>query len=84
MSDELQGESRFVGVVAQLTTREPVPGPDGRSAESWLALVDVAIESADTVAPLRQRMFHYYDKETRHPYFGANCNTARAEILAVV
>lgn len=61
VSDALQGESRFVDVVATLTTLEPVPGPDGRSAESWLALVHVEIESADSVAPLRQRMFHYYE-----------------------
>lgn len=38
-----------------------MPGPDGRSADSWVALVHVEIEAADTVAPLRQRMFHYYE-----------------------
>ena len=61
MNDALGGESRFVDVVAKLATLEPVPGPDGRSAESWLALVHVEIEAADRVAPLRQRMFHYYE-----------------------
>lgn len=61
VSDALQGESRFVDIVAKLGTREPVPGPDGRSAESWLALVHVEVEAADSVAPLRRRMFHYYE-----------------------
>ncbi|OYV81041.1 MAG: hypothetical protein B7Z73_18550, partial [Planctomycetia bacterium 21-64-5] len=51
VSDALQGESRFVDVIAKLATREPIPGPDGRSAESWLALVHVEIEAADTAAP---------------------------------
>jgi uncharacterized protein DUF4351 len=61
MSDALEGQSRFVDIVAKLPTLEPVPSPDGRSGESWLALVHVEIEAADTVAPLRQRMFHYYE-----------------------
>jgi hypothetical protein len=61
VSDSLEGASRFVDVVAKLTTLEPVPDPDGRSADSWLALVHVEIEAADKVAPLRQRMFHYYE-----------------------
>ena len=47
--------------MAKLPTREPVPAPDGRSAESWLALVHVEVEAADRVAPLRRRMFHYYE-----------------------
>lgn len=29
VTDALQGESRFVDVVARLATLEPVPGPDG-------------------------------------------------------
>lgn len=61
VSDALEGESRYVDVVAKLATLEPVPGPDGRAADSWLALVHVEIEAADTVAPLRRRMFHYYE-----------------------
>jgi hypothetical protein len=61
MTDALEGESQFVDVVAKLATLEPVPGPDGRSEESWLALVHVEIEAADKVAPLRRRMFHYYE-----------------------
>lgn len=36
-------------------------GPDGRSADNWVALVHVEIEAADKVAPLRRRMFHYYE-----------------------
>ena len=61
ISDPLQGESRFVDVVAKLSTLQPVPAPDGRSAESWLALVHVEVEAADKVAPLRRRMFEYYE-----------------------
>jgi hypothetical protein len=61
VSDALAGESRFVDVVAKLATHEPLPGPDGRSVESWVALVHVEIEAADKVAPLRRRMFHYYE-----------------------
>ncbi|HET6879848.1 MAG TPA: DUF4351 domain-containing protein [Pirellulales bacterium] len=61
VNDALQGQSRFVDIVAKLATKEPILGPDGRSAESWLALVHVEIEAADTVAPLRRRMFHYYE-----------------------
>ncbi|HQU42446.1 MAG: hypothetical protein B7Z73_02055 [Planctomycetia bacterium 21-64-5] len=61
VSDAREGESRYVDVLAKLPTLEAVPGPDGRSVESWLALVHVEIEAADTVAPLRRRMFHYYE-----------------------
>ncbi|HWB07925.1 MAG TPA: DUF4351 domain-containing protein [Pirellulales bacterium] len=61
VSDSLQGESRFVDVVAKLATLDAVPSPDRRSDESWLALIHVEIEAADTVAPLRRRMFHYYE-----------------------
>jgi len=61
LSDALRGESRFVDVVAKLPTLQAVPGPDGRSAESWLALVHVEVEAADKVAPLRRRMFEYYE-----------------------
>ncbi|HVC92134.1 MAG TPA: DUF4351 domain-containing protein [Pirellulales bacterium] len=61
LSDALQGESRFVDVVAKLPTLQAVPGPDGRSAQSWLALVHVEVEAADKVAPLRRRMFEYYE-----------------------
>lgn len=61
ISDALEGESQYVDVVAELPTLDPVPGPDGRAAESWVALVHVEIEAADSVAPLRRRMFHYYE-----------------------
>ena len=43
LARETQGESRFVDVVAKLSTLHPVPAPDGRSAESWLALVHVEV-----------------------------------------
>lgn len=61
VTDALAGESRTADIVAKLPTLEPVPAPDGRTAENWLALIHVEIEAADTVAPLRRRMFHYYE-----------------------
>ncbi|HEX7376880.1 MAG TPA: DUF4351 domain-containing protein [Pirellulales bacterium] len=61
MSDALEGESRFVDLVVKLPTLDQAPGPDGQPAESWLALIHIEIEAADTVAPLRRRMFHYYE-----------------------
>lgn len=61
VTEALEGESRYVDVVAKLATRQPVPGPDGRSADNWLALIHVEIEAADRVASLRQRMFDYYE-----------------------
>ncbi len=61
LSDALRGDSHYVDVVAKLPTLQAVPGPDGRSAESWLALVHVEVESAEKVAPLRRRMFEYYE-----------------------
>ncbi len=61
LSDALRGESQFVDVVAKLPTLQAVPGPDGRSVESWLALVHGEVEAADKVAPLRRRMFEYYE-----------------------
>ncbi len=41
--------------------RQPVATPHGPEAESWLVLVHVEVESADTVAPLRRRVFEYYE-----------------------
>lgn len=61
VSDALVGESRFVDVVAKLATRNPLPGSAGRPVKSWVALIHVEIEAADKVAPLRRRMFHYYE-----------------------
>jgi hypothetical protein len=62
LTDALEGESRYVDVVAKLPTLEPASSAAERqSAENWLALVHVEIEAADKVAPLRRRMFHYYE-----------------------
>ncbi|HQU41876.1 MAG: hypothetical protein B7Z73_01070 [Planctomycetia bacterium 21-64-5] len=66
VSDALQGESRFVDVLAKLPTLDAIANPDRRSADCWLALVHVEIEAADTVAPSRRRMFHYYEPLRRH------------------
>src|SRR5206468_6288331 len=40
---------------------QALPMPRSDPAESWIALVHVEVESADTVAPLRRRMFEYYE-----------------------
>lgn len=61
VSDALKGESRYVDLVAMLLTFESVSVGDDLSADHWLALVHVEIESADTVVPLRRRMFQYYE-----------------------
>src|SRR5215472_16116169 len=61
VSDALEGETRYVDVVAKLATLHPVSASESKSADNWLALVHVEIEAADKVAPLRQRMFHYYE-----------------------
>jgi hypothetical protein len=59
--DPPQGERRAVDLVARLHTRQAVPTPHDREAESWLALVHVEIEHRDSVQPLRRRMFEYYE-----------------------
>ena len=59
-TDPPQGDRRYLDLVARLPTRQAVLLPRGEPAESWIALVHVEIESADTVAPLRRRMFEYY------------------------
>lgn len=62
VSDALEGESRYVDVLAKLPTLEPAsPAAERQSPENWLALIHVEVEAADTVAPLRRRMLHYYE-----------------------
>jgi len=59
-ADPPQGERRFLDVVAKLRTKQGIATPDGADAESWVALIHVEIESADSVKPLRSRMADYY------------------------
>jgi hypothetical protein len=54
-----QGDRRFLDLVAKLPTKQP-PGKATGDAETWIALVHVEVEAADSVAPLRPRMFCYY------------------------
>ncbi len=59
-TDPPQGERRTLDLVAQLPTRREVASQRPGQPASWIALVHVAIESADTVEPLRGRMYDYY------------------------
>jgi hypothetical protein len=56
-----QGKRRLLDLVAKLATRQVVKAQGADQKDSWIALVHVEIEHADTVAPLRPRMFRYYD-----------------------
>ena len=60
-TDPPQGERRYLDLVARLPVLQALPMPRSDPAESWIALVHVEVESADTVAPLRRRMFEYYE-----------------------
>ena len=60
-TDPPQGERRYLDLVAHLPVLQALPMPRSEPAESWAALVHVEVESADTVAPLRRRMFEYYE-----------------------
>lgn len=58
--DPPEGSRRVLDLVGKLPTRQAVPGQRSGEAESWLALVHIEIESPDSAAPLRPRMFHAY------------------------
>ncbi|MBL8794866.1 MAG: hypothetical protein JNM56_13235 [Planctomycetia bacterium] len=60
IADPPQGERRYLDIVARLRATEPIPTPFAAEAESWLALLHIEIESADSVKPLRSRMADYY------------------------
>jgi hypothetical protein len=64
-TDPPRGERRSVDLVARLPLRPGVPHPATASdepADFWLTLIHVEIESRDSVAPLRPRMFSYYEQ----------------------
>src|SRR5260370_17711721 len=64
-TDPPQGERRALDLVAELTVLEAVSGHKPEEADHWVALVHVEIESADSVEPLRSRMYHYYEQLRR-------------------
>lgn len=53
-----QGDKGAVDLVAKVAVRQAVATTAG---ESWIVLVHVEVESAEKVAPLRRRMFQYYE-----------------------
>ncbi|HTU22940.1 MAG TPA: DUF4351 domain-containing protein [Gemmataceae bacterium] len=55
-----EGARRVLDLVGKLPARQAVPGQRSGETESWLALVHIEIESPDTAAPLRSRLFHSY------------------------
>jgi hypothetical protein len=68
--DPPRGKRRSLDLVARLPLRPGVPPPEPasapeESADSWLTLIHVEIESQDTVAPLRRRMLSYYEQLRR-------------------
>lgn len=64
-ADPPQGNRGYLDLVAQLPTRQAIPGQRTGEAESWLTLIHVEIEHADSVQPLRSRMFQYYEQLRR-------------------
>ena len=67
-TDPPRGERRSLDLVARLPLRPGVPPPappSGEPADCWLTLIHVEIESRDAVAPLRPRMFSYYEQLRR-------------------
>jgi hypothetical protein len=64
-ADPPKGERGYLDLVAQLPTRHPVSGQRTNEPDSLLALVHVEIEQADSVQPLRSRMFQYYEQLRR-------------------
>ena len=69
-TDPPRGERRSLDLVARLPLRPGVPhpapaSPPGEPADCWLTLIHVEIESQDSVAPLRPRMFAYYEQLRR-------------------
>ncbi|MBM3224403.1 MAG: DUF4351 domain-containing protein [Candidatus Tectomicrobia bacterium] len=59
--DPPQGLRRALDLVARLPVRQVITMPGAEPAESWITLVHVEIEAADTVVPLRRRLFEYYE-----------------------
>ncbi len=62
--DPPQGERRVMDLVAKLPARQPVMDRPG-AAEHWIVLIHIEIEAAESVEPLRARMWDYY-RQLRH------------------
>ncbi len=63
--DPPAGLRRSLDLVAKLPVKESQPDGGQEVVPEWLALVHVEVESADTVAPLRRRMYQYYKPPAR-------------------
>ena len=67
-TDPPRAERRSLDLVARLPLRPGIPHPasaPGEPTDCWLTLIHVEIESRDTVAPLRPRMFSYHEQLCR-------------------
>ena len=60
-SDPPQGQRRTLDLVARLSLRQAVAEQRPDRGEDWIALIHVEVESGDSVAPLRPRMYEYYE-----------------------
>jgi hypothetical protein len=58
--DPPQGERYAIDLLAKVRVRRP-PSDNVAEPQPWLALIHVEVEAKDRVAPLRQRMFEYYE-----------------------
>lgn len=58
--DPPEGSRRTLDLVGKLPTRQAVPGQRPGEPDQWLALVHIEIESPETAAPVRPRMFEAY------------------------
>src|SRR5437016_5408542 len=65
-TDPPQGTRLAMDLVAKLPTLQPLATPRGETAESWITLIHVEIEGEDRVAPLRRRVFEYYEQLRGH------------------
>lgn len=60
-SDPPAGERLAVDLLARVPTREPVRLNESETADAWVTLIHVEVESADGVGQFRRRFFGYYD-----------------------
>ncbi len=58
-ADPPQGERRMIDLAAKLPVSQAADERQAREVEPWLVLVHAEIESADTVEPLRKRIYDY-------------------------
>ncbi len=61
-TDPTQGTRLLLDVVAKLATKQPVPGQRPGEPDSWVAVIHVEVEGADSVAALRPRMHDYHSE----------------------